>query len=228
MHRPLRIKICGITQVDQATAIAQLGATALGFICVPQSPRYITPDQLQAITRQVQAETTAKTIGVFADAPLEQVAEVAAAAHLSGVQLHGQEPPEFCRQLRQMLPGIEIIKALRIRDLATLTQVEPFQSVVDWLLLDAYHPQLLGGTGQTLDWTWLSQFTPTCPWLLAGGLSPDNILQALHLLQPQGIDLSSGVELTPGIKDLQRVEQLFTHLGRLSPESTNGQPVEFR
>ncbi len=88
-----------------------------------------------------------------------------------------------------------------------------YTSYIDTLLLDAYHPQQLGGTGQTLDWTMLQKFSPSCPWFLAGGLTPDNILDALSLVQPNGIDLSSGVETKPGDKDLDRVAKLFTRLG---------------
>lgn len=216
MASSLRIKICGITQAEQAIAIAQFGATALGFICVPQSPRYVAPEALSHLTRQVQVQTTAKTIGVFANAPLDQLKTVVTTANLHGVQLHGQESPAFCQQLRQLLPDIEIIKALRVRDQVALKQVQQYEQIVDWLLLDAYHPQLLGGTGLTLDWSLLEQFTPMCPWLLAGGLTPDNILLALQALQPQGIDLSSGVEQEPGIKNLQHVEHLFAQLRTLS------------
>jgi phosphoribosylanthranilate isomerase len=151
-------------------------------------------------------------IGVFADATLEEICEIVAEAGLSAVQLHGKESPEFCEKLRQSLPGIEILKALRVKTPECLTQAETYTSYVDTLLLDAYHPQLLGGTGKTLDWVILQQFRPNCPWFLAGGLTPDNILDALSKLQPCGVDLSSGVERSPGDKDLDKVAQLFERL----------------
>jgi phosphoribosylanthranilate isomerase len=104
---------------------------------------------------------------------------------------------------------VEILKALRVKTTECLDQAVTYGSYVDTLLLDAYHPQLLGGTGKTLDWKTLQQFNPKCPWFLAGGLTPDNVLDALTKLQPHGIDLSSGVERSPGDKDLDKVAQLF-------------------
>lgn len=206
----MRIKICGITQPQQGKAIADLGATALGFICVPASPRYVNAAQIVAIREHLPAHIT--RIGVFADSDLGEICQVVAATGLTGVQLHGDESPAFCQQLRQVLPRVEIIKALRIRSAQTLDQAATYTGMVDTLLLDAYHPQMLGGTGKTLNWQTLQQFQPNCPWLLAGGLTPNNVLAALQQLQPHGLDLSSGVERTPGDKDLDKVAQLFEQL----------------
>lgn len=214
----MRVKICGITNLEQGRAIANLGATALGFILVPSSPRYISPTQLASIIPYLPApvETilpcNAKAIGVFADSSLEEISQIVRSTGLNAVQLHGQETPDYCRALRQQLPTVELIKALRIRSAKDLANTINYETVVDTLLLDAYHPQLLGGTGHTLDWSMLQNFTPQCPWFLAGGLNPDNILEALSKLNPDGIDLSSGVELAPGNKDLSKVEKLFQQL----------------
>jgi phosphoribosylanthranilate isomerase len=205
----MRIKICGITQPDQGKAIASLGATTLGFICVPASPRYVSAKQIRAVVEQLPEKI--ERIGVFANSSAEEICQTVAVAGLTGVQLHGDESPAFCHQLRS-LPNIEIIKALRVRSSEALAQAEIYTSWVDTLLLDAYHPQMLGGTGKTLDWTTLCQFQPECSWLLAGGLTPENILDALNQLQPNGIDLSSGVERAPGDKDLDKVAQLFEQL----------------
>lgn len=206
----MRVKICGITRADQGQAIAQLGATALGFICVPTSPRYINPQQIRLIVEQLPPHID--RIGVFANASLEQICQVTAEAQLNGVQLHGSETPQECDRLRQCLPGVEIIKALRVKTPATLEQAEHYRGRVHTLLLDAYHPNQLGGTGQTIDRTILAQFCPHYPWFLAGGLTPDNLLEALQHLQPDGIDLSSGVETAPGDKDLTKVTRLFEKL----------------
>lgn len=203
----MRIKICGITQPDQGVAIAQLGASALGFICVPQSPRYVTPEQIQQVT-QVLPQSVDR-IGVFANADLKTIAETVRIGDLTAVQLHGQEPPDFCQQIRQLIPDIELIKALRIRTPSDLEQTQDYKAYVDTFLLDAYHPKQLGGTGKTLDWQTLQTFNPGRPWFLAGGLNPENIQTALTQLTPDGIDLSSGVEKAPGDKDLAKVQQLF-------------------
>jgi phosphoribosylanthranilate isomerase len=208
----MRIKICGITQPQQSIAIASLGATALGFICVPTSPRYVNILQIQAAVAPLPKNVD--KIGVFANTSIVEISRIVVESGLNSVQLHGNESPEFCHQLRQSLPQVEIIKAFRIRSHQDFEQVAEYTSYIDALLLDAYHPQQLGGTGKTLDWSMLKQFSPSCPWFLAGGLTPDNILDALSLVQPNGIDLSSGVEKTPGDKDLDQVAKLFTKLNK--------------
>lgn len=206
----MRVKICGITQPQQSLAIASLGATALGFICVPTSPRYVTTAQIQTAVAELPLKID--RIGVFANANIQEISQIVVDAQLTGIQLHGDEPPEFCCQLRQYLPQIEIIKALRIRSVENLETAVTYIKSVDTLLLDAYHPQQLGGTGKTLDWRMLQQFNPGCPWFLAGGLTPDNIVAALTEVNPHGIDLSSGVETSPGDKDLDKVARLFQQL----------------
>ncbi len=206
----MRVKICGITRPDQGKAIASLGANALGFICVPASPRYVTAMQIQAV-RELLSDNVER-IGVFANSPIAEINRIVADAGLTGVQLHGDESPDFCAQLRQVLPDVEIIKALRVKNAQALKQLDIYTSYVDTLLLDAYDPQQLGGTGKTLDWQTLQAFNPKCSWLLAGGLTPDNIIDALSQVKPNGIDLSSGVERSPGDKDLSKVSQLFEQL----------------
>ncbi len=211
----MRIKICGITTIEQGMAIAHMGATDLGFICVPSSPRYLNLTQLQPLVAALGS--VANTVGVFADFSVMTIAHVVGLTELNTVQLHGYESIEFCQELREALPATEIIKAWRVRDNSDLDQISAYCEVVDGLLLDAYHPDALGGTGQTLDWLQLSAFNPPIPWLLAGGLTPANICTALTQLDPDGIDLSSGVEVAPGNKNLALVKQLFANLSsRLS------------
>ena len=212
----MRIKICGITELGAAEEIVRLGATALGFICVEQSPRYILPQQIAKIITGLNCSVD--TIGVFANAELAEIVAVVEQTKLTGVQLHGTESPEFCQDLRNQLPPeIELIKAFRVKDAQTLQTIGMYQEVVDTLLLDAYHPQILGGTGHTLNWQDLQQFAPSLPWLLAGGLNSSNVDSALQELTPDGIDLSSGVERSPGKKDLVKVRQLFASLKSISP-----------
>lgn len=207
----MRIKICGITTTEQGVAIARLGATDLGFICVPSSPRHLKLIQLQSIVAELAG--VVNTVGVFADFSVATVVQVVTLANLDTVQLHGSESVAFCQELRQALPHTEIIKAGRIRNSGDLALIQTYSPVVDGLLLDAYHPNALGGTGQTLDWQQLVAFQPSIPWLLAGGLTPENISTALSQLQPDGIDLSSGVEVSPGNKNLDLVQRLFVNLG---------------
>jgi phosphoribosylanthranilate isomerase len=206
----MRIKICGITQPQQGKAIASLGATALGFICVPASPRYVKVDQIRAVVEQLPEKID--KIGVFANSTALEITQTVVNSGLTGVQLHGDESSEFCQQLRQLLPSVEILKALRIRSVEDIDKAATYTATADTLLLDAYDPQQLGGTGTTLDWVMLQQFSPSCPWFLAGGLTPDNIVEALTQVNPSGIDLSSGVERAPGDKDLDKVAKLFEKL----------------
>jgi phosphoribosylanthranilate isomerase len=206
----MRIKICGITTLEQGQAIATHGATALGFICVPNSPRYVTAEQIKLIVDGLPKNID--KIGVFANESVEKIVLISQTSGLTGVQLHADESPDFCQKLRQELTKIEIIKALRIRNLDDLENAVIYANYVDTLLLDAYHPQQLGGTGLTLDWNLLQNFNPGCPWFLAGGLTPDNIIDALNQVKPDGIDLSSGVEIAPGNKDLDKVARLFARL----------------
>jgi phosphoribosylanthranilate isomerase len=216
----MRVKICGITNPDQGNAIAQLGATELGFICVPASPRYLEVSAIKTIVQQLPNQIN--TIGVFANLDLKTIVAIVTETGLTGVQLHGNESPEFCQQLRTLLsPQVELIKALRIKTTASLAKVIDYAEAVDTLLLDAYDPRLLGGTGHTLNWEELTRWTSPLPWFLAGGLTPDNILVALSQLQPHGIDLSSGVELSPGNKDLNKVAQLFRQLDSMTAKSSS-------
>jgi phosphoribosylanthranilate isomerase len=216
----MRIKICGICQPDQGVAIAELGIKTLGFVCVPSSPRYVTVEKARQILEKLSLGV--ETVGVFADASLETIKQVVLETGFTGIQLHGNETTEFCREIKQALPNREIIKALRIQSVESLNKAIAYYPVIDTLLLDAYHPQQLGGTGQTLPWNDLKNFQPPCPWLLAGGLNPDNLLTALGSLRPDGIDLSSGVERSPGDKDLNKVSQLLKTL-KFSEFSVNFQ-----
>jgi len=213
----VRVKICGITKIEQGMTIAGLGAQALGFICVPASPRYVSPETIRLIVDHLPA--TVDRIGVFANSTIENICQVVAQSNLTGVQLHGDETIEYGDRLRELLPKIEIIKALRVKTPETLDMANMYAIHVDTLLLDAYHPDQLGGTGKTLDWKMLAEFRPSCPWLLAGGLRPDNVLNAIGSFAGNnfsGIDLSSGVEIAPGDKDLTKVADLFDRLKKIN------------
>ncbi|MEN9208598.1 MAG: phosphoribosylanthranilate isomerase [Gloeomargarita sp. GMQP_bins_120] len=215
----MEVKICGLTDISQAVAIAQIGVTAIGVICVPTSPRYVAPPQQRAINRAL-APYPVWRVGVFADIPLNELAESVQRAGFDTVQLHGEESPADCQSLRQALPHLRLIKAIRVRDATSLAQVAAYQPWVDRLLLDAYHPQQLGGTGHTWNWQHLaSTVRPGIPWWLAGGLTPENCGQAIHQTQPWGIDVSSGVEIRPGWKDVSKVRQLVAQVANYSRQT---------
>lgn len=211
----MEVKICGLRHPAQAQAIAALGFTTLGFICVEASPRYVSPREIQSVLHSLTAYQDLLAIGVFANASLPKLGEFLAQTNLNGIQLHGDETPDFCHQVKQAFPQHRLIKALRLRRSTDLDRAEAYYDAVDVLLLDAYHPEQLGGTGQTLPWQKLQQFRPPLPWWLAGGLTPSNVQEALNLLRPDGIDLSSGVEKAPADKDVAKVAQLRAQLDAL-------------
>ena len=210
----MRVKICGLTVAAEARAAAQLGVHALGFICVPGSARSIEPEQIRAIVRGLPPFI--ERVGVFVDATLTTIEATVRVGGLNAVQLHGSESPDFCACLAERLPGVTRIKALRIRDHNDLATAWSYCDNVEAVLLDAYHPKQAGGTGIALDWPTLAGFKPPLPWILSGGLRPGNLAQALAILQPDAIDLSSGVEDgIPGRKDLAKVAQIMRLVHRM-------------
>lgn len=209
----MRLKICGITNLIQAEAIASLGVDTLGFICVKDSPRYINPEEIKAITSQLPSETS--KVGVFVNQSVEEIVNITKEGGLTAIQLHGDETPSFCAKLREFLPDREIIKVFRYQNSDSLANLDDYLSLVDTILLDTYQKEVYGGTGKTFNWSELADFRPSRPWLLAGGLNPENVILALNTLKCDGIDLSSGVESNPGEKDLNKIKQLLQHLNSI-------------
>ncbi|WP_373480074.1 phosphoribosylanthranilate isomerase [Geminocystis sp.] len=212
----MRVKICGITTLEQGLAIINLGADTLGFICVTQSPRYVNNEIIKNIILQLPKEIS--KIGVFVNENIENIIKTVQETGLTGIQLHGDENPAICAQLREFLPDIEVIKAFRYQNSESLALLESYIPVIDTILLDAYEEGIYGGTGKTFNWLHLADFRPSRPWLLAGGINPDNVLSALENLKCDGIDVSSGVEISAGNKDLEKVKQLFQQLNSVKNE----------
>lgn len=203
------LKICGLRSPVQAHAVAALGVEAIGVIAVPGSPRWLEPQQRGAVfgaARQANPACLGVLVVADPEAALDAELDPRAGGHQL-LQLHGNETPEHCRTLSETL-GCPVWKALRIRSPEDLKRAEVYQEVVAALLLDAWAPDQLGGSGRRLPIAWLEGFDPGCPWWLAGGLGPDNVSDVLKRLHPDGIDVSSGVEIAPGDKDLARVAAL--------------------
>jgi phosphoribosylanthranilate isomerase len=210
------LKVCGLRSPQQAAAVAALGADAIGVIAVPQSPRWLAPELRPALFAAVGA-ARADCLGVLvvADPSDLDLPLLGPGAGHQVLQLHGGESPQRCGQIRQRLgPELILWKALRIRSEQDLEQAQAYAAVVDALLLDAWVPDQLGGTGHRIPIEWLEGFRPSLPWWLAGGITPESLPQALQLLSsmgcnpPVGVDASSGVERAPGDKNLDRVAQL--------------------
>jgi phosphoribosylanthranilate isomerase len=189
----VKIKICGITNIDDAMAAVEFGADALGFVFFQGSPRYIAPEVAAGIIRKLPSFTM--TIGVFVDEKPAQIEKTIAATGIDVIQLHGDEPPEMCAFSRR------VIKAIRVKSLASLDPLVHYQGKVSAFLLDTFSPGSFGGTGQKFNWdiaTYAKQFGNT---ILSGGLTPDNVVDAVKQVEPYGVDVSSGVELSKGKKD---------------------------
>ena len=201
-----RIKVCGITGLEDARAAVAAGADALGFIFVEQSPRNSDPEQVREIVRQLPPFVDA--VGVFVDADTIRVEEIAQFCRLDLVQLHGSEPPDYCRHL-----SIGVVKALRVGPDFSSGQFSPYAESVRAFLLDTYHPEMAGGTGKTFDWDLARELASSRPIILAGGLKPENIAMAIEKVRPYAVDVNSGVESSPGRKDTEKLER-FVRLVR--------------
>lgn len=193
----VKVKICGITNVADGLAAVEAGADILGFVFCDQSCRKVTVAEAASITRQLPAFVI--RAGVFVNAPEELVVRAAGQCGLSLLQFHGDEPPEYCAQF-----GVMSMKAFRIRDAESLKRLPDY--LTEAWLLDAYHAAKPGGTGETFNWDLAVEAKKFGrPIFLAGGLTPENVGEAVARVQPFGVDVSSGVEAGPGKKDHQKV-----------------------
>jgi len=198
----VKVKICGLTRIEDALAAAAAGADLVGFMFYEPSPRCVSCAQAAAMSEQLPPHIV--RVGVFVNPKAGTVTQAIAACGLTLLQFHGDETPEFCAQF-----GLMTMKAFRIRDAASLAAL-PRHSAAAWLL-DAWSPAGLGGTGERFDWELAvaaRQFGR--PIFLAGGLTPDNVAAAVRQVQPFGVDVSSGVESAPGVKDAAKMRAFVT------------------
>ncbi|MBE0623427.1 MAG: phosphoribosylanthranilate isomerase [Burkholderiales bacterium] len=192
-----RIKICGITRVEDARAAVALGADAIGLVFYAPSPRNVGLDQARAIVATIPPFVT--IVGLFVDPEAAQVESVLRACSIGLLQFHGDETPAFCGSF-----GLPYIKAARVKADADLVQcLSPYHAARGWLL-DAYHDQLHGGTGKSFDWKLIPRDLAR-PVILSGGLTPDNVGAAVRQVRPWAVDVSSGVEAEKGIKDAAKI-----------------------
>ena len=195
------IKICGITRLEDALCAAESGADAVGFIFHPASPRYIAPERARKIIAQLPGEIT--KVGVFVNREADEVERTAALCGLDLIQLHGDESPEYCRRF----PQERVIKAVFPRTPGDLRSLEPYE--VRAFLADARDAGRYGGTGKRSDWKLAAKLRASHPLILAGGLDAGNIAEALAAVAPHAVDINSGCERAPGIKDHDRMRQII-------------------
>lgn len=192
----VRVKICGITTVADGLHAARCGADALGLVFYERSPRCVTPERARDIVAALPPLVT--TVGLFVNRPAAEIREIVRFCGLDVVQLHGDETPQDCQ-----LDPLRVIKALRIRDRGSLAGLAGYQ--VSGLLLDAWQDGSYGGTGHSFNWQLAVEAAKERPIVLAGGLTPDNVAEAVRTVRPYGVDVSSGVESAPGRKDPELV-----------------------
>jgi phosphoribosylanthranilate isomerase len=193
------LKVCGITRLTDARHAVSEGATALGFVFWPHSPRYVAPERAAEIIGECPPMVTA--VGVFVNEMVESVRRIAAQARVTAVQLHGDEPPEYADAL-----AWPIFRAVTLETAPAACTAWPPETT---LLLDAADPERRGGTGLTVDWPRAAALARQRRIVLAGGLTPANVGAAIAAVQPYGVDVSSGVEESPGVKDLTKVAQFL-------------------
>lgn len=203
----MRIKICGITRSEDARLALKLGAWALGFIFYEKSPRYIPAEDVRRILDELAAEglVPERKVGVFVNASADLIQKTVKISGIDTVQLHGDESAEFCQSLK----GPKLWKAFRLRSAEQLLALPSFEPFTEAFLFDAAVPGQYGGTGHTTDWSLVAGIQSSRPLILSGGLNPDNIQAAAAAVPAFAFDLSSGVEVKPGIKDADKLRKLF-------------------
>ena len=199
MNYRTRIKMCGTTTLQDAQAAVDLGVDALGFIFADKSPRAIKPATALEIVSHIPPFVG--KIGVFVNKAQKEIEEIIHYLGLTGVQLHGDEDPGFCRNMARSVPSCAVLKAFRIGPRTQKEDIAPYNGVVQGFVLDSFVKNQEGGTGHTFDWSILKKLDLQKPFLLAGGLNPDNIAEALERVAPFGVDVNSGVEDVPGRKN---------------------------
>lgn len=241
-----KVKICGITNLKDAQVAIEAGADLLGFIFYEPSPRYVAPERVKEIVarlragaqrarngrqdqepeKQINAAAPPHFVGVFVNTPFETVGQILEFCQLDAAQLHGEESPEFVSHFTG-----RAFKALRPQSQAEANSLLqkyqaalPVQDSMAWLpgfLIDAYHPSLYGGTGHVTDWTMAANIARHYPILLAGSLTPGNVVEAIRAVQPWGVDVSSGVEAEKGRKDHAKVRQFIQAVREMKPPLSN-------
>ena len=201
-EKQVKVKVCGMTSLKDALVAVEGGADAVGFIFYKKSPRSVTMKTVREIV--LELPPFVDTVGVFVDETAEQINKISDYCNLDIIQLHGDESPTFCKKIRR-----KVIKAFRIKDMQSVKKLSSFQ--VSGFLLDTFSDNLHGGTGKVFDWNLALPAKKFGPVIMAGGLTPNNVQQAVRQIRPYGVDVCSGVESEPGIKDHKKVRAFLNN-----------------
>jgi len=202
----IKVKICGVTNPQDALWAANLGADYIGLNFYAQSPRKVSSKHAQEIASQIPPFIT--IVGIFVDEDVAAIAKLVKNIPLKAVQLHGSESPETCKRVQEL--GVKVIKAFRLQKPLELADVEPYAPFVDFYMFDRFSADAAGGTGEAFDWEWLKAAAGLSkPWFLAGGLNPENIGKAVKQTQPPAVDVCSGIERLPTRKDYDAMKNFI-------------------
>ena len=211
------VKICGITSEQQAINIAKFGADAIGIISVEESPRYIPAESKKKIFRTLESlYPDIERVSVVKNCPIDLIIQNFLDSPSETIlQLHGDEDIDYCKKIRQEIPNINLWKAFRIKTKDDLDKIKPYQNIIDSILLDSWDENTYGGSGKKIESTFLEDLNFSKPFWLAGGVSLAWIDEILDNIQPDGIDISSSIEISPGIKNLELTKNLIRRIKRL-------------
>jgi len=210
------VKICGLTSEEQALQVAKLGAHAIGIISVEESPRYVSPEIKKKIFKTLESfYPKIHRVSVVQNSPVDLIIKnFLGNPSETIIQLHGDEDIDYCKKIREKIPNIGLWKAFRIKTEKDLDKIQPFENFVDAILLDSWNEKTYGGSGKKIKSTYLKNLQFSKPWWLAGGISIEWINEILTDIKPDGLDISSSIEISPGLKDIKKTEDLFNFLKR--------------
>jgi len=210
------VKICGLTTEEQALRVAKLGANAIGIISVEESPRYVSAEIKKKIFKALENfYPEIDRVSVVQNCPIDLIIKnFLGNPSETIIQLHGDEDLDYCKKIREKIPNIGLWKAFRIKTEKDLDKIQPFENFVDAILLDSWNEKTYGGSGEKINSNFLKNLQFSKPWWLAGGISIEWIDEILIDIKPDGLDISSSIEISPGLKDIKKTEELFKFLKR--------------
>lgn len=201
-----KVKICGLSEPETLTAAIESGADFVGLVFYEPSPRHVEIEVAAYLAKQIPE--TVEAVGLFVNPSDEYLTQVLNDVPLTMIQLHGSETPERVREVKEKFK-LPVMKAIPIETADDLQSIKPYDGLADWLLFDARAEKLPGGNGIAFDWNILKGYQGNAPWMLAGGLTPDNVSEALNILSPDALDVSSGVESASGVKDVSKIHSFL-------------------
>ena len=210
------VKICGITSIQQAIQIAELGTNAIGIISVNESPRYISPEKKKEIFKTLKdLYPNIDRVSVVKNSPIDSIIKsFLGEPNETIIQLHGDEDIDYCQKLKQRIPNIGLWKAFRIKNKEDLDKIKHYENFIDAIVLDSWNKETYGGSGKRIEQKYLEDISFSKPWWIAGGVSSEWIDEILKKIKPNGIDISSSIETSPGIKDLEKTKLIIKEINK--------------